>query len=220
VSDVVIFGTAEFAEVAAAYLREDSPHEVVAFTASGAQIRDTELLGVPVVPFEELAETHPPTKVSLFVAVGYSNVNEGRKRVYEQCKSLGYELITYVSSRATVWSGVGFGDNCFVFDENTIQPFVHVGSNVVMWSGNHIGHHTTIGDHCFLASHVVVSGNVTIGDRCFFGVNATVRDGVTVAPRTVVGAGALIMRDTQEGDVYSVRRTEARAERSWELEGL
>ena len=101
-----------------------------------------------------------------------------------------------------------------------IQPFVRIGSNVILWSGNHVGHHSRIGDHCFIASHVVISGGVTIGEETFVGVNATFRDGVTVGPRNVIGAGALIMKDTAEGEVYSIRGTEPRPVKSWDLQGF
>jgi len=169
------------------------------------------------VPFEELVERHPPGEVSLLVAIGFSKVNKARATVYDECKALGYELISYVSSKAMFWPDVPIGDNCFVFEANVVQPGVQIGSDVVLWSGNHIGHDVTIGDHCFVASHVVVSGNVTIGDHCFLGVNATVRDGITIAPRCVIGAGALVMKDTEEGTVLSVRGTQPHDLKSWEL---
>jgi sugar O-acyltransferase (sialic acid O-acetyltransferase NeuD family) len=217
VSSVVLFGTGDFARVAAVYLRDDSPHDVVAFTVHEQFIDAPELLGIPVVPFERLAETHPPGSNAMFVAIGFSGINRHRAELYAECKSLGYELISYVSSKAFVSKEVELGDNCFVFEANVIQPFVRIGSDVVLWSGNHIGHDVTIGDHCFIASHVVVSGNVTIGERTFVGVNATFRDGVTVAPDCVIGAGALVMKDTVEGGVYSVRGTDPSERKSWDL---
>jgi sugar O-acyltransferase (sialic acid O-acetyltransferase NeuD family) len=218
VSDVVVFGIGDFARVASVYLDDDSPHRVVAFTANERYLSEPELLGRPVVAWETLAESHPPATHALFVAIGFSRVNRARKAVYEEAKARGYELVSYVSSHATVWRGLEVGDNTFIFENNVIQPFVRIGSNTILWSGNHIGHDSTIGDHCFIASHAVVSGNVTIGDGCFIGVNATLRDGVVVAPDSVLGAGALIMRDTIEGGVYSERGTEPREKRSWDLE--
>jgi sugar O-acyltransferase (sialic acid O-acetyltransferase NeuD family) len=156
----------------------------------------------------------------MFVAIGFSGVNQARRDVYEQCKTLGYELITYVNSKATHWGELEIGDNCFIFEENVIQPNVRIGSNVILWSGNHIGHDSTIEDHVFVASHAVISGNVTIGESSFVGVNATFRDAIRVAPRCVIGAGALIMKDTLEGAVYSVRGTEPLEKKSWELENF
>jgi sugar O-acyltransferase (sialic acid O-acetyltransferase NeuD family) len=216
-SDVVVFGTGDFAQVACEYLRHDSPHEVVAFTVHERYVEQQELLGLPVVPFEQLGDRHPPSAYALFVAIGFSGVNKTRRAMYEECKGKGYELISYVSSKATHVHDLELGDNCFVFEANVIQPFVRIGSNVIIWSGNHIGHHSRIGDHCFIASHAVISGNVTIGEETFVGVNATFRDGVTVAPRCLIGADALIMKDTEEGGVYSVRGTEPRPMKSWDL---
>jgi acyl-[acyl carrier protein]--UDP-N-acetylglucosamine O-acyltransferase len=101
-----------------------------------------------------------------------------------------------------------------------IQPHVRIGSDVILWSGNHIGHDSTIEDHVFIASHAVISGNVTIGESTFVGVNATFRDGIRVAPRCVIGAAAVIMKDTAEGGVYSVRGTEPIEKKSWDLTGF
>lgn len=216
---VVIFGTTDFARIASVCLDADSPHEVVAFCADEAYLPETrELLGRPVVAFETLEEHYPPGEHAMLAAIGYSRMNTVRERAYEACKSKGYEMISYVSSKAIHWGNLDIGENTFVFEANVIQPFVRIGSNVVLWSGNHIGHDATIGDHVFIASHAVVSGRVTIGDHCFVGVNATFRDGVTVAPRCVVGANAVVMKDTAEGDVLAVRHTESHPKKSWELD--
>jgi sugar O-acyltransferase (sialic acid O-acetyltransferase NeuD family) len=220
VSEIVLFGLGDFARLARIYLAEDSEHAVVAFTANERFIQSGELDGLPVVPFESLSETHPPERYSMFVAIGFTGVNQARREVYEQCGDLGYELISYVNSRATYWGELELGANCFVFEENVIQPNVRIGNNVILWSGNHIGHDSTIEDHVFIASHAVISGNVTIGESSFVGVNATFRDGIRVAPRSVIGAGALIMKDTSEGAVYSVRGTEPLEKKSWELTGF
>jgi sugar O-acyltransferase (sialic acid O-acetyltransferase NeuD family) len=220
VSDVVLFGLGDFARIARIYLDADSPHRVVAFTANEEYIDRDEVEGVPVVPFERLTESHPPDQHAMFVAIGFSGVNSARREVYEQCKERGYELITYINSKATYWGELPIGDNCFVFEENVIQPNVRIGNNVILWSGNHIGHDSTIENHVFIASHAVISGNCRVGESSFVGVNATFRDNVTVAPRCVIGAGALIMKDTVEGGVYSVRGTEPLEKKSWDLTGF
>ncbi len=219
-SNVVIFGTGDFAQVAFEYLRRDSPHDVVAFTAHERFIEGSKLLGLPVVPYESIEETHPPSSHAMFVAVGFSGVNRARRESYEDCRSRGYELISYVNSKAIYWGELEVGPNTFIFEANVIQPFVRIGSNVIVWSGNHIGHHATIHDHCFIASHAVISGGVSVGEETFVGVNATLRDGVEVAPRCVIGAGVLIMKDTEEGDVYSMPGTKPRPMKSWELKGF
>jgi sugar O-acyltransferase (sialic acid O-acetyltransferase NeuD family) len=215
---VVIFGTGDFARIASVYFENDSPRQVAAFTVNEQYIGDEkELLGHEIVAWEGIEERFPPSDYDMFVAVGFSRVNQARAEVYEQAKSRGYELASYVSSQASFVTDPVIGDNTFIFEQNVIQPFVTIGSNCVLWSGNHIGHDATIGDHVFIASHAVISGNVTIGDYTFIGVNATFRDGITIAPRNVIGAGALLMKNTEEGAVYSVRGTEPYGKKSWDL---
>jgi sugar O-acyltransferase (sialic acid O-acetyltransferase NeuD family) len=218
---VVIFGAGDFARVAAHYLTVDSEHEVVAFTVHERHLpAPATLRGLPVVAFEGLEGSHPPGDFELFVAIGFSRVNEARAEIVAACRERGYTLLRYVNSRATHWGETTFGTNTFVFEQNVIQPFVTIGDDVILWSGNHIGHDVTIGDHVFVASHAVISGNCTIGDYAFIGVNATIRDGVTIAPRSVIGAGAVIMRDTEEGDVFAVPNTRLFPKASWELDGF
>lgn len=192
---VVLFGTGDYARVASVYLTQDSPHEVVAFTVHEKYLTAPTLLGRPVVPFEEVVSRYPPGDVAMLVATGFKGINAVRAELYQACKALGYEMISYVCSKAVTWGDVEVGENTFIFENNVLQPFVKIGNNTVLWSGNHIGHDATIGNHCFVTSHSVISGNATVGDYCFIGVNATLRDGVTVGERSVIGAGAVVLKD-------------------------
>lgn len=203
---VVIFGTASFAELVHQYLTRDGGYEVVGFTVHRANLGEPRFCGLPVVAFEDAATVYPPSTHQMFVAVGYKQVNQVRAAIYSEAKARGYALLTYVSPRCSNMAA-SIGDNCFVFEDNTLQPFVTIGNNVILWSGNHIGHHSTIGDHCYITSHVVVSGHCRVGPYCFLGVNATLRDSLTIAERCVIGAGALIMKDTKPKEVYLGERT-------------
>lgn len=155
---LVIFGSAEIAQLAHYYFTRDSNYEVAAFTVDSAYMKENLFCGLPVVPFEELIYTHPPDQYDVFVALSYSKLNAIRKEKYLAAKAQGYKLASYISSKATVLNDGHMGENCFILEDNTIQPFVVIGNNITLWSGNHIGHHSTIKDHCFISSHVVVSG--------------------------------------------------------------
>ena len=201
-SRILIFGTGSFGELAHFFFTYDSEHEVVAFTVSQSHLTENEFHGLPVVPFEEVENAYPSGSFAMYVAVGYTRVNVVRAAIYAEAKSKGYELVSYISSRCT-YLGTTIGDNCFIFEDNTIQPFARIGDDVVMWSGNHIGHHSTIGDHCFISSHVVVAGMVRIGPYCFLGVNATIRDSITIGESCIIGPSALIMKSTKDKEVSS-----------------
>lgn len=199
---LVIFGSADIAQLAHYYFSTDSDYEVVAFTIDREYLKETTFCGLPVIPFEEVVQKYPPDRFAFFVALSYSKLNSIRKEKYLAARELGYKLVSFVSSKATVLNQGRIGENCFIFEDNTIQPFVTIGNNVTMWSGNHIGHHSSVGDHCFIASHVVVSGGVEIGEQCFIGVNATLRDHIQIGDRCVLGAGTLILSNTEPEGVY------------------
>jgi sugar O-acyltransferase (sialic acid O-acetyltransferase NeuD family) len=205
---LVIFGSADIAQLAHHYFSTDSNYQVVAFTVDAAFMTAPEFCGLPVVPFDDLSNLYPPDAYEIFVALSYSKLNQIRKEKYLAAKALGYRLSSYVSSHATVLNAGGIGDNCFILEDNTIQPFVTIGNNVTLWSGNHIGHHSTIKDHCFIASHVVISGGVEIGEQCFIGVNATLRDHIKIGEKCVIGAGTLLLADAEPEGVYIGTATE------------
>ena len=156
---------------------------------------------------EDIEKKYPVSEYELFIAVGYTDMNKIREKLYYYCKEKGYTLANYISSRCSFLTQFPTGDNCFILEDNTIQPYVRIGNNVVLWSGNHIGHDVKIEDHNFISSHVVISGFVTVKRNCFIGVNATLRDAITIAPETLIAAGAIIMKDTEEKGVYLPARS-------------
>lgn len=205
---IIVFGTGEIAELADFYFTHDSEIEVVGFTVDGAYVKEPEFHGRPVLPFERLAEKFPPERFGMFIAVSYARLNALRTEKAAAAREKGYRLVSYLSSRATVFPGFEPKENCFILEDNTIQPFASVGANVTLWSGNHIGHHSIIEDDVFLASHVVVSGGVRIGQGSFVGVNVTIRDHVTIGKKCVLGAGALVLEDQPDFSVIAPRGTE------------
>ncbi|MHC4777592.1 MAG: acetyltransferase [Planctomycetota bacterium] len=153
-------------------------------------------------------EAFPPGDFGLFVAAGYRDLNKLREVKCTEAKAKGYELVSYMSSKASHWGDAKVGENCFISENCTIQPFVTIGDGVIMYGGCHIGHDASIGDWCYLSPRVVLCGEARIGRRCFLGGNALVRDGITVADDNIVGAQAAIMSDTEPKQVFVARRTE------------
>jgi sugar O-acyltransferase (sialic acid O-acetyltransferase NeuD family) len=199
---LVILGDSAFAEVAYEYFTHDSDYEVVGFSVESAFLKRNDLCGLPVVSFEEIQEHFDSSDVEFYAAMVYTQLNRLRTRLYEAAKSKGYRPASYISSRAFVWQNATFGEHCFVFENNTVQPFVEIGNNVVLWSGNHIGHHSKIGDNCFIASHVVISGFCSIGRNAFMGVNATLANNVNLGDDNWIGPSVNIARDTEPNQLF------------------
>jgi sugar O-acyltransferase (sialic acid O-acetyltransferase NeuD family) len=138
----------------------------------------------------------------MFVAIGYQELNRFRAQKYAEARAKGFELVSYVSSRASNTGRVEIGDNCFVLEFATIQPCASIGNDVFIWSGNHIGHHASVGDHCYIAGNVVISGNTVVEPYCFLGVSATIGHEVTIGTASFIGAGSLITKNVEPKSVY------------------
>ena len=202
---IIIFGNKDLAQLAKFYLENDprynQEHVVVAFTVDSKYLTSTTYEGLPVVPYETIEQFYDVGQYYLFAPMTGSKANRVREDVYKRGIEKGYKFISYISSGAKVFSNK-IGDNCFILEDNTIQPFTEIGNNVIMWSGNHIGHHSSIGNNVFFTSHVCLSGHCNVGDNSWFGVNSTIRDNTNIAPGTLVAMSSCITKDTTEWGVY------------------
>ena len=199
---IVIFGLGDNAELAKHYFENDEKykidHKVVAFTVEKKFMDRKEFNGLPVVEFENIEKFYPKEEYYLFVAVGYTAMNEVREKIYLSGKEMGYRYVNYISSKANIFTE-NIGENNFILEDNTIQPFVKIGNN------------------CFITSHVVISGRCRIADNCFIGVNSTVRDHVTIEYKSLIGAGAWISKNTEEYGVYLAEQATKINKKSIEL---
>lgn len=204
---LVIVGTGLFAEVACSYFEELGGYEVIAYACHEAYRMADEVHGRRLLSIENLAQFYEQDDVEVFVAIGYGEMNKMRQRVYEEIKERGYRCATFVHPNVRIWSSSTIGDNVFIFEDNTIQPFTTIGNNTVLWSGNHVGHHSTLGNHCFISSHVVISGSCTVGNNVFIGVNSTLHDSITIGDECLIGAGAVISKSTASKSVFVPQAT-------------
>jgi sugar O-acyltransferase (sialic acid O-acetyltransferase NeuD family) len=204
---IVLVGAGETALLAYEYFTVDTDYEVVCFAVDRELIQSDMLFGLPVVALDELHFRFSPDNYRVFVAMSSGRLNRNRQAVFSRIKEMGYSFVSYISSRAFVWRNVLIGENCFILENNVLQPFTTIGNNVTLWSGNHVGHRTVIRDHCFISSHCVISGYCDIGESSFLGVNCTLEDHVKISSDNFIGAGALIQKDTGINKLYQEQET-------------
>nr|WP_315472192.1 acetyltransferase [uncultured Undibacterium sp.] len=200
---LIIVGASAFAEIAYEYFAYDSDYDVVAFAVEAPYLLDDNKYGLPLVAFETMEQHFSPVEHEVFVAATYTQLNRLRTRLAAAAKEKGYALASYISSRAFVWRNVEIGEHCFIFEDNTVQPFVKIGNNVVIWSGNHIGHHSVIADNCFISSHVVISGFCNVEANSFLGVNATLANNLRISKDNWIGPGICLTQNTETGALFS-----------------
>ena len=199
---VVIFGNQSVARLIYKELTHNSPHEVVAFCVDPDFIDDSELFDLPVVPFGDVTSLYPPEEHRMFVAVGYTKLNQIRENRYLQAKAWGYRFVNAIAKTAVTYPCLEIGENCYIGNYTVIYPDVRVGNNVLIGSSCTLDHNLSLGNNCFLSDQVAIAGYVTVKDNCFLGTNCTIRNKVIIGREAIIGAATNIMEDVEERSVY------------------
>lgn len=200
---LVIFGSGEMAAMAKFYFTHESQYEVIAFTVDDEYInRRTNYEGLKLFPWSKTQKKFPPDKYLLHVAVGYTQLNKLREKLYLKVKNAGYTLASFISPKAITFPDLKIGDNCLILEKNNLQPNVTIGNNVIIWSANHIGHRTVIRDHVYMASNICISGYCEIKERTWIGVGVNFVDHCNVGPDCFITMGAQVtVKEVPQGSV-------------------
>jgi acetyltransferase-like isoleucine patch superfamily enzyme len=191
-SDIVLFGAGQIADVARVYMDRHSPDRIVAFTVDASHRTGDAFAGRPLVDWEDLERHYPPDRVKLLGPLSFRRLNEFRRARYEEGKARGYRFASFIHPSCQVYTEA-IGENCFMLEGNALQPFSEIGDNTILWSNNIIGHHARVGSHCFVSSEVGVSSNSRIGDGCFLAGRVSISYGRTLGQRCFVGMGSVVL---------------------------
>ena len=201
--DIVIFGNTQLADQIIDDINEGGENRIKAVTVEKSFIpTDSDSFkGIPIYPFEDIEKYITVTEHEFIVCVGYTQMNNIRKKIYSEIKKKGYGITGYIHSSATVLSkNIGVGT--LIFEKAVIGRNVSLGEGNIIYPCALIAHHTVVGDYNFFAISSSVAGNVIVGNNCFIGNNASTKNGITIADYTLVGAGSYIAEDTQSYGVY------------------
>jgi len=204
---VVIFGVSDFASQVSFYLKQDSDFEIVAYTVDAEYNKEKTFLELPVVDFEKVQEIYPPTEFAMFVAIGYNKLNTTRQIKFNEAKTKGYNLISYICSRNSYWNDLQVGENCFIMEGNIFMQNVKIADNVIVAIGNKIGHDTVIEENCFITSNVMMGGFCTIKKNSFIGLSAVIKDKTTISEFNILGAGSIMLKNTKPNSSFLTKST-------------
>ncbi len=213
---VIVFGITDLAEVMVYHLEHDSRYSISAITADREYLKsktsdvfETSSLVInkyPVIPFERIKQMYPTDEYGIFLCVGYSNMNLGRKKTYLRIKEYGYNVLSYYHPTSLIQSEE-IGEGSLFFENTTVGPYCKVGRCNIFYPCSHLAHHSKAGDYNFFAISCSIAGHVTIGNNCFFGNNSTTKNGINIADKTLCGAGTYLSQDTLEEEVFVPTRS-------------
>lgn len=212
---IVIFGATQFSSMLHQIIERESAAKIVAYTINENYISDKSIKHYnkyPLVPFEEIENIYPPSDYKILNSIGYLKMNSIRQSTTGNCINKGYEIFSFISKDARVFSDLnGIGN--IVLPGAFIGYDVEVGNSNIFYTGCLLTHHVKVKNNSFIAAGCTIGGYVTIGSNCFLGLNSTIKNRVNINDYSLVGASTYISKDTEAYSVYV-------PERSFKLEKL
>tara|TARA_Y100001968_G_scaffold331601_1_gene386807 strand:- start:1097 stop:1777 length:681 start_codon:yes stop_codon:yes gene_type:complete len=206
---IIIFGAGKVAQIIHFFFSEYTQRKIISFCVDSKYKTQNELNNIPIIEFDHLIKSYPPSAVDIFVAMGYKEMNKSREEKYKLFKGLGYTLTSYIDTNSNIPKNCIIGENCFLMSNVIIHPFVKIGNNVFIWGGSMVGHHSQIEDHTWITSSTSISGNSSIGRNCFLGLNSSIGNSIKIADYCFIGANSLIIKSTKHSEVFITAGTKS-----------
>ena len=168
-------------------------YDVVGFAVNKEYLTSDSFLGLPVYDLESLNEK-VDGEFGVFVAIQWGHLNADRKRAFNQCCSLGYQLVNIISPSAVVRSEIT-GRNCLIDDFALVKNDVVIKDDVCIKANAVIADYAHIESHVYIGLHAVVAGGVIIGEQSFVGINASVLDTTIIGKKCIVSSGCTVKRN-------------------------
>lgn len=170
---------------------------IAAFTVDNDYLQGHELLGLPLVSFQEIHDLFPPDEYDMLALFnGYSRMRD-REKMYLKAKSTGYKLRNYISVRADIAPEIIMGDN------NVIMGTTHIGFGGTMGNNNlirqnvYLGHEFKLGNNNIITAGCNIGGHSEIENNCYIGLGVTVINHIKIEDESLIGAGSVVIRDTE-----------------------
>lgn len=186
----LIFGMTNLADILFEYLKKDQI-DIEAFVVNREYQTENIHFSKPVICFEDIQHFFSPELYSVYLCLGYHNMNDSRKRIFHEIKSKGYSLANYKHASSVVMTE-DMGEGNIILDGVSIGPFTKIGDGNIFYSNAVIAHHALVGNFNYFSISASLAGNTRIGNNCFMGNNATTKDGIIIGNYSLIGAGAYV----------------------------
>lgn len=198
--DIVLVGYGGHAKSVADCIERQGKFRIVGYTELHRQESRYPYLGTDA----ELDTIYTKGIRNAFVCIGYLGKSNIRERLYDQLKSIGYELPVIIDPSAIVSDTAKIGTGTFVGKNAVINAEANIGKMTIINTMTLIEHDCVIGDYSHIAVGATLCGAVTVGRGCLIGANATIIQTLRIGDYSLVGAGTVICKDVAANTtVYS-----------------
>jgi UDP-perosamine 4-acetyltransferase len=138
-------------------------------------------------------------KLSTTVSIAIGD-NKTRKKIYEQCKKEGINVITIIHPSAIISPNTKIGEGVTIMPGAIINTNANIGNNVIINTKASIDHDNILEDHCQIQPGATLTGTVTVKELATIGSGATILPGIIIGKNAFVGAGAVVTKNVMDNE--------------------
>ena len=142
----------------------------------------------------DLPELFKKYKIAL-ITVGQIKSADLRVKLFQQLRSLGFELATIISPRAYVSKNAYLGVGTIVMHDALVNTEARIGNNCILNTKSLVEHDAIVEDHCHISTGSIVNGGTVIREKTFVGSNTITKEYITIGKHSFIGGGLRVLCD-------------------------
>lgn len=200
-TNIIIYGTSNWAKLVYAELRRDPSRRVAAFACDDIYYHADTFLDCRLYRFSEIEKIIPPGSAEMLVCGVFCSPRE-RYAMYQRAVKKGYACTNFISVDAMIADTARLGENNFIFGGVYIDNECVLGHGNIIRPNAYLGHNSRVGNGVYISPGVNIGGYCRIDDLSFIGIGSNVIARVHVGREVLVGAGSLVLRDAGDFGKY------------------
>lgn len=129
---------------------------------------------------------------NVFIAIGDNGI---RKKLYDKCVNIGYNVVSVISPYSIVSPYAKIGNGTCIMHGAIIHVNSIIGDNCIINTKASVDHDCNIGNHCHIAPGVTMSGSVSVKEGVHIGTGASVIDNIEIGKWSYIGGGAVVVKN-------------------------
>ena len=125
-----------------------------------------------------------------------------RKTIIDKFTDTNVKFATLIDPSVILSNRVEIGEGSIICAGTILTVDISIGKHVIINLDCTLGHDDIINDFVTIYPSVNVSGNVEIGECSELGTGAQIIQGKRIVSNTIIGAGAVVVKDIIESNVY------------------
>ena len=149
---------------------------------------------------EDLPELQKKYPIAL-ITVGQIKSADLRVKLFQQLRSLGFELATIISPRAYVSKTASLGAGTIVLHDALVNTGAKIGNNCILNTKSLVEHDAIVEDHCHISTGSIINGGTVVKCHTFFGSNSVAKESIEIGSHVTIGGGVSVMKSVPNNTI-------------------